>query len=91
MENQKEINNVLDKIEDTNVISHLTQIMADDYEISDENRCIEDIINSYTKERMINRRNEILEKLEQKDYTNEEMASLEKELNDIILKLARMK
>ena len=65
--------------------------MADDYEISDENKCIEDIINSYTKERIINRRNEILEKLEQKDYTKEEIASLEKELNDIILQLAKMK
>lgn len=91
LDNNKEITNILDSIENQDVMSHFTKIMADDYEISDENKCIEDIINSYTKERIINRRNEILEKLEQKDYTKEEIASLEKELNDIILQLAKMK
>ena len=65
--------------------------MADDYEISDIDKCIDDLINSYTKDRIITRRNEILDKLEKKNYTNEEAKSLEKELNDIILQLARIK
>ena len=34
------------------MIGHLSSIMADDYEISDVNKCIEDIINSYNKERI---------------------------------------
>lgn len=91
IDNKKEITNILDSIEEQNVINHFTKIMADDYEISDVDRCIEDIINSYTKERIINRRNEILEKLDKKEYTDDEVASLEKELNDIILRLAKMK
>ena len=65
--------------------------MADDYEISDIDKCIEDIINSYNKERMIEKRNEILKELENENHTKEEIASFEKELSQIILQLAKMK
>lgn len=91
IENGKEINNILDTIEDEQLIGHLSSIMADDYEISDIDKCIEDIINSYNKERMINRRNEILSELENANHTKEEIANLEKELSQIILQLAKMK
>lgn len=87
----KEINNILDTIEDQELISHLSSIMADDYEISDINKCIEDIINSYNKERIIKRRNEILVELESNKHTGEEIANFEKELSQIILQLAKMK
>ena len=40
-------------MEEKELISHLTKIMADDYEISDIDKCIEDIINSYTKDKLI--------------------------------------
>ncbi len=56
IENGKEINNILDTMEDQELIGHLSSIMADDYEISDINKCIEDIINSYNKERIIRKK-----------------------------------
>lgn len=77
--------------DDEETTNHLTMLMADDYEIGDVDKCIDDIINSYTKERIINRRNEILQLLEGNELTKEERASLEVELSNIIVKLARMK
>lgn len=91
IDQNKEINNILDSMEDKDLISHFTSLMADDYEISDNDKCIEDIITSYNKERIIERRNEILTKLEDKNNTKEEIASFEKELSEIILQLAKMK
>jgi len=64
--------------------------MADDYEIKDVEKAIDDIMQSYEKEKLNNRKFEILEMLE-KDINQEEKKSLEKELNDIIIKLARIK
>ena len=65
--------------------------MADDYEISDIDKCIEDIINSYNKERLSVRKNEILIELENEKHTKEEKVEFEKELSTIILQLAKMK
>ena len=46
----------------------------------------------YEKEKLITRRNDIIKKLEDTDkLTQDEIASLEKELSDSIIKLARMK
>lgn len=53
IDNKKEITNILDFMEEKELVSHLTKIMADDYEISDIDKCIEDIINSYTKDKLI--------------------------------------
>lgn len=91
IENGKEINNILDTIEDEQLIGHLSSIMADDYEISDIDKCIEDVINSYNKERIIMRRNEILLELENTSHTKDDIVNLEKELSQIILQLAKMK
>ena len=91
IEQNKEVNNILDSMEDKDLISHFTSLMADDYEISDNSKCIEDIITSYNKERIIERRNEILTKLEDKNNSKEEIASFERELSEIILQLAKMK
>ena len=66
-------------------------LMADDYEITDVNKCIDDIINSYNKDRLINRRNEILQLIDNEKLTKEEIATLETELSNIIIKLAKIK
>ncbi|MBR3153220.1 MAG: DNA primase [Clostridia bacterium] len=91
LEKGKELNNVLDEFKEEETINQITKIMADDYEITDINKCIEDVINSYNKERLISKRNEILSKLDDKNNTKEEVANLEKELSEIIIKLAKMK
>ena len=91
IEQNKEITNILDNMEDQELIGHFTNLMADDYEITDIDKCIEDIINSYNKERMMERKNEILVELEKDSYEKEDREKLEKELNAIILQLAKMK
>lgn len=85
------INNILDGLQEEQQLNQITRIMADDYDIQDINKAIEDIISIYEKERNINKRNQILQKLESRDLTKEERASAENELNQIIIKLARFK
>ena len=83
---------LLDWFQDEKIISHITEIMAGDFEITDVNKAIDDLISIYEKEKLISRRNEILKKLESVyEAGSEEVKELEKELNDIILKLAKIK
>ncbi len=83
---------LLDWFQDEKVISHITEIMAGDFDITDVNKAIDDLISIYEKEKLISRRNEILKKLESvSEAGSEEVKELEKELNDIILKLAKIK
>ena len=82
---------ILDFFEDENTINYLSGIMSSDFEINDIDKCIEDIIIIYRKELLIQKRNDILNKIEKADLTKEEIASLEAELNNIIIKLAKMK
>ena len=84
-------NTLLDCFDDEETISYLSWIMAYDFEITELDKCIEDVINSYTKEKTIKRRNEIIKQLEDKNISREEAQGLEKELNDIIISLAKMK
>lgn len=85
------INNILDWFKEEEEINYLTWIMAYDFEITEVNKCIEDIIVSYEKERLINSRNEILRCLETEQLTDEESINLERELQEIIIKLAKIK
>lgn len=85
------IENILDMFDDENTINYLSGIMSSDFEIADVDKCIDDIIVTYRKEMLLQRRNEILSKIDNGNSTKEEIASLETELNDIIIKLAKMK
>ena len=85
------INNVLDWFEDEETINYLSWILAYDFEITEVNKCINDLINIYIKENMLEQRNEIIKQLERNDLPREESAELEKMLNEIIIKLAKMK
>ncbi|MCI9039299.1 MAG: DNA primase [Clostridia bacterium] len=80
---------ILDKFEEETIISHLTEIMAYDFEITDVDKAVEDLINIYEKEKLVQRRNVILKQLE--NSCEENISQLEKELNEVILKLAKMK
>lgn len=84
-------NSILDTVTDEQELNHITKIMADDYNIQDIEKATVDLINIYEKEKMINKRNEILSKLDNSGLTQEERASLEKELSNIIIKLAKFK
>ena len=86
------ITNVINLFEDQDVVNYLSGIMADDFGIQDINKCIEDLINIYNKERLIDTRNSIIKKLEDtSNMTQEEIKTLELNLNDVILKLAKVK
>lgn len=82
-------NQILDQLQDEKMISHLTEIMTYDFEITDVNKAVDDLIAIYEKERLVQERNRILKQLENSDQYN--IGQLENELNDIILKLAKMK
>ena len=64
--------------------------MSYDFEISDVDKAIDDVIAIYKKENLVNRRNNILKELENVN-TSEEGNLLEKELNNVIIQLAKMK
>ena len=87
----RNINSVLDNLQEEQQLNQITKIMADDYNIQDINKATLDIINIYEKEKIISRRNQVLEKLEDKELTKDERASLESELSNIIIRLARFK
>ena len=92
LEKGNSINNALDLFEDEETISFLSWVMAYDFEITEVDKAIEDILNNYEKDKLISMRNEIIQALENTDnLTKEEIASLEQSLNEVILKLARMK
>ena len=85
------ISNVIDWFEDEQTINYLSWILAYDFEITEINKCIADLINIYTRENILKQRNEIVKRLESKDLSKEESSELEKMLNEIIIKLAKMK
>ena len=86
------ISNILDYFkDDEELINHITYIMAYDFEISDVNKCIEDILKTYEKEKMIDSKNAIINKIKNVNLSHEEVAKLEAELQEIIIKIAKMK
>ena len=83
------INGIIDNLEQEQQ-NRITMIMAEDYEIQDLEKAIDDIIQAYKRDKLNNRKLEILELLEQIS-NNDEKRKLEKELTDIIITLARIK
>lgn len=81
---------VLDKIEDEEIKNHLTAIMAEDYGITDNKKAIEDILKKYEKEKLEKRRDELI-LLSSTETDAEKRKQFGKELNDIILKLVKIK
>ena len=74
--------NVLDLFQDEDIINFLSWVMAYDFEITEVDKAVEDILNNYEKDKLISVRNEIVQTLENTDnLTKEEIASLEQILN----------
>lgn len=83
---------ILSKFEDENIVNYLSGIMTEDFGIIDINKCIDDLLTIYNKEKLINEKNRILKNLENtENMTKEEIKKLEENLNDIIIKLAKIK
>ena len=83
------INSVLDHIDNEQIQSHLTEIMADDYGITDNKKAIDDLLKKYELEKLQNKRDSLLEELNiEKDI--EKKKNIGKELNDIVLILSKI-
>ena len=84
------INSVLDYLEDEEIQNHLTEIMAEDYGITDNKKAIQDLIKKYQKEKLQVERDNLLAQLEQ-ESDDDNKRILGKKLNDIILELVKIK
>lgn len=86
------INSLVDMFaDDEQVVNALTGIMADDYEIEDNKKALDDVINNYQKEKLMARRNKIIQSLNNANLDKEKASELEKELHTLIIKLAQIK
>lgn len=83
------INSIIDKLTEEQQ-NYITMLMAEDYGIDDVEKAIDDIIQSYEKEKLNQRKFEILELLENPTEDNQKK-ELEKELSDIIIRLAKIR
>ena len=90
-EDSEKLVQTIANIEDTEIQSHISEILVTDYEINSVKKCIEDLIIIYNKERLSNRKADIINQLEDKNLTEDEIAKLENELSDIIVELAKRK
>ena len=84
------INSVLDKLQDESIQSHLTAIMAEDNGITDNKKAIDDILKKYEREKLEEKRDELI-KQSSLEQDKEKKKKLGEELNEIILKLAKIK
>ena len=83
------INGILDNLSEEEQ-NHITAILADDYEIDDIEKAIDDIMQSYEKDKLNERKFEIIELLET-NLDNNQKRKLERELSNIIIRLAKIK
>ena len=84
------INSIIDKFEDPDTINQITEIMAEDYGILDNKKAIEDILNKYEREKLENKRDELLQ-LASSEQSPDRKKEIGKELNDIMFKLVKIK
>ena len=87
----EKITELIANIEDENLQQHISEIMVIDYEITSVEKCLEDVILVYNKERLQNRKFQVIKELERDDLTKEKIADLEAELSEIIIQLAKIK
>lgn len=85
VENSEKILQLISNIEDEEIQSHVSQILVTDYEITSVQKCIEDVIKIYNKDKLQKRKLEIIRLLEDNTLGEEERKSLEQELNDIMM------
>ena len=86
------IESIIDLFEDENIVNYLSGIMSSNFEITDVDKCIDDVILTYKKEILLKKRNDIMNKLNsQNTITKDDVANLEEELNSVIIQLAKIK
>lgn len=84
------INGILDSLGEEE-INYVTGIATENFEITDVNKGILDILLAYEKEKLITEKENIIKKIESEEITSEENAELEAKLSQIIIRLAKLK
>ena len=83
------ISSVLDHIEDEKIQGHLTEIMAEDYGITDNKKAIEELLSKYELEKLECKRDRLIKELN-KEEDAEKKRNIGKELNSIVLILSKI-
>ena len=83
------INSILDNLTEEEQ-NRITEIMAVDYGIQDMEKAIDDIIQNYERDKLNERKMEIIELLDS-GVEDSQKRELEKELNNIIISLAKIR
>ena len=81
------ITSILDNFDDQEIVNKITAMMTEQVDETEIDKYIQDISNLYDKDKLIERRNEILEKLKNPNLDKNEINSLENELSQIIIKI----
>ena len=72
-------------------MSRITEIMAEDYQIKNDEKTIANIINTYKIEKLDNRKVELLEKEQEQGISQEEKEKIIEEINKIIIQKKMIK
>jgi len=81
--------NIIDLFEEESYINYISGILSEDYKITDINKVLSDIENTFIKEKLTKRKNELIIKLDNKDLSKEERQKIEEEYKNIIIKLKK--
>lgn len=84
-------NNILNLFTEEELIGHITSLMADDYEIINNEKAIEDLLKVYEKEKLQDEKSKILKMLDDDNIDKDKKIQLEKDLSNLIIKIAKMK
>lgn len=83
------INSIIDNLTEEEQ-NHVTAILAEDFEIDNTEKAIDDLLKNYEKDKLQERKQEIME-LRKQPLSKEEQEKYLSELNEIIYKLAKIK
>ena len=84
-ESSDKVLQLISNIEDEEIQSNVSEILVTDYGIESVKKCIEDVIKIHNKDKITNRKLEIIKKMEDQSITDTERKALEEELNNIMI------
>ena len=77
--------------EDEQVISRLTELLSEEYQTNNDKKLIDNIIKTYKKEKLNMKKQELIEKQKSTNLTVEEIKKIDREIQEVIIELAKIK
>lgn len=90
-ETNADIEDFLILFDDEKVVNKLSSIMMENEENFDVDKCLQDVIKSFNKEKLLTERNNIIQKLKNSNLSSDETLKLENDLSKILVKIAQSK